>query len=261
MNFTAQQMIQRRNFKERWDEAKPIGLHEMLYPLFQGYDSVAIKSDLEIGGFDQLFNLKTGRELQKIMGQEPQDVMTVRMIYGLDGRKMSTSWGNVINILDDPIDMFGKLLSLRDQLIVDYLECCTRMPQEEVNKIKKQLEEKAINPKDAKKILAREIVSFFSGEEAADMAGKEFERVHEEGQLPSEIEEIEIEEKEMSLQDFLVEINLAKSKGEARRLIEQGGVKISIDGDTKIPDDWKGQIEVKKGMIVQSGKRNFRKII
>ena len=261
MNFTAQQMIQRRNFKERWDGAKPIGLHELLYPLFQGYDSVAIKSDLELGGFDQLFNLKTGRELQRIAGQEPQEIMTVKMIYGLDGRKMSTSWGNVINILDKPEDMFGKILSLRDELIGDYLECCTRMPMEEVRKIEKQLVEKTINPKEAKKILAKEIITFFYNSGEAEKAEKEFEKVHEDGQLPSEIEEIGMEEKEMDFPEFLVEINLAKSKGDARRLIEQGGVKLSINGKTTVPTDWKEKVRIEKGMIVQSGKRNFRKII
>lgn len=180
MNFTAQQMIQRRNFKERWDSGKTIGVHELLYPLLQGYDSVVIKSDLEIGGFDQLFNLKAGRELQKSFNQEPQDIMTLRMIYGLDGRKMSTSWGNVINILDDPKDMFGKLMSLRDELIVGYFESCTRVPMIQINEFKKSLEDKTINPKEVKKILAKEIISFFYDAKKAEEAEKEFEQVFEE---------------------------------------------------------------------------------
>lgn len=256
MAFTAQQMIQRRNFKERWDEEKPIGLHELLYPIFQGYDSVAIKADVELGGFDQLFNLKAGREIQRLYNQLPQDIMTVKMIYGLDGNKMSTSQGNVINILDDPIDMFGKLMALRDELIDSYFECCTRVPMEQINKWKKEV----ANPKELKKILAREIVSLFHSKGDALKGEREFEKVHEEKNLPSEIKEEIIKEKKLNIQDLLVKIGLSKSKGEAKRVIEQGGVKIIVDSKTEIIDDWKKEIEIKKGMIIQSGKRNFKKV-
>lgn len=259
MNFTAQQMIQRRNFKERWETEKPIGLHEMLYPLLQGYDSVVVSADIEIGGFDQLFNLKTGRDMQKIFNKEPQDVMTLKMIYGLDGRKMSTSWGNVINILDDPKEMFGKLMSMKDELIIDYFECCTRVPMIQVEGFKKSLEAKEVNPKEIKKILAKEIVAFFHSVEFAEEAEKEFEQVFEDKKLPTDIEEIEMEEKEISVQDLLVELSLAKSKSEAKRLIDQGGVKIIFNNNTEIVKTEK--IKVEKGMIVQVGKRNFKKII
>src|SRR6056297_1245772 len=122
--FTAQQMIQRRNFKERWEQNKPIGLHEITYPILQGYDSVQIKADVELGGYDQLFNLKVGRQMQKLYDQEPQDMMTMEMLYGLDGRKMSTSWGNVINLVDEPKEMFGKIMSMKDELIGDYFRLC-----------------------------------------------------------------------------------------------------------------------------------------
>jgi len=261
MTFTAQQMIQRRNFKERWDSDKPIGVHELLYPLLQGYDSVVIKSDLELGGFDQLFNLKAGRELQRTFNQEPQDVMTLRMIYGLDGRKMSTSWGNVINILDDPKDMFGKLMSLRDELIVEYFESCTRVPMMQINEFKNSLENKSVNPKEIKKILAKEIISFFYDKKKAEEAEKEFEQVFEDKKLPSEIEEVEINEEKMNVLDLLVKINLASSKGEAKRLVEQGGVR-AIKGD-KVEElkDWQLDIQIEKELIVQVGKRNFKKII
>ena len=260
MNFTAQQMIQRRNFKERWDSDKPIGVHELLYPLLQGYDSVVIRSDLEIGGFDQLFNLKAGRELQRAFNQEPQDVMTLRMIYGLDGRKMSTSWGNVINILDDPKDMFGKLMSLRDELIIEYFESCTRVPMIQINEFKNSLESKSVNPKEIKKILAKEIISFFYDKKKAEEAEREFEQVFEDKKLPSEIEEVEINEKKMNVLDLLVKLNLASSKGEAKRLVEQGGVR-AIKGD-KVQEltDWQLEIQIEKGLIVQVGKRNFKKI-
>jgi len=261
MEFTAQQMIQRRNFKERWDNDKPIGVHELMYPLLQGYDSVVIKSDLEIGGFDQLFNLKAGRELQRVFNQEPQDVMTLRMIYGLDGRKMSTSWGNVINILDEPKDMFGKLMSLRDELIVDYFESCTRVPMLQINEFKNSLESKTVNPRDVKKILAKEIISFFYDAKKAEGAEKEFEQVFEEKRLPSEIEEVRIDEEKMNVQDFLVKLNLASSKGEAKRLIGQGGVRLINGENIQEVSDWQLEIQIQKGVIVQVGKRNFRKIV
>ena len=261
MNFTAQQMIQRRNFKERWDNEKPIGVHELLYPLLQGYDSVVIKSDLEVGGFDQLFNLKAGRELQRAFKQEPQDVMTVRMIYGLDGRKMSTSWGNVINILDEPKDMFGKLMTLKDEMIGDYFESCTRVPMLQVNEFKASLKDKVMNPKDIKKILAKEIISFFYDRKKADEAEKEFEQVFEDKKLPSEIEEVKIEEEKLNVQDLLVKLNLASSKGEAKRVIEQGGVRAIKGENIEEIKDWQLEMQIEKGVIIQVGKRNFKKII
>lgn len=261
MNFTAQQMIQRRNFKERWDGEKPIGVHELLYPLLQGYDSVVIKSDLEIGGFDQLFNLKAGRELQKIFKQDPQDVMTLRMIYGLDGRKMSTSWGNVINILDEPKDMFGKLMTLKDELIIDYFESCTKVPMLQINEFKNSLERKEINPKEIKKILAKEIIAFFYDKKKAEEAEKEFEQVFEDKKLPSEIKEIEIKEEKINVQDLLVKLDLASSKGEAKRLIEQGGVRAIKGENIEEIKDWQLEIQIEKGIIIQVGKRNFRKIV
>ncbi|MFA5228321.1 MAG: tyrosine--tRNA ligase [Candidatus Paceibacterota bacterium] len=259
MNFTAQQMIQRRNFKERWDKESPIGLHELMYPLLQGYDSVVIKSDVEIGGFDQLFNLKAGRILQRAFNEEPQDVMTLRMIYGLDGRKMSTSWGNVINILDDPIDMFGKLMTLKDELIVDYFESCTRIPMIQIEEIRKSLKNKEVNPKEIKKQLAKEIVTIFHSSKEAQRAQEEFEQVFEDKKLPTEIEEVEIENGEHNTQELLVKLSLAKSKSEAKRLIDQGGVKIIINNTTEIIKV--DTIKTEKGMIIQVGKRNFKKIV
>jgi tyrosyl-tRNA synthetase len=257
-NFTAQQMIQRRNFKERWEKESPIGLHELMYPLLQGYDSVVIKSDVEIGGFDQLFNLKAGRILQKAFNEEPQDVMTLRMIYGLDGRKMSTSWGNVINILDDPIDMFGKLMTLKDELIIDYFESCTRIPMIQIEEIRKSLKNKEINPKEVKKQLAKEIVTIFHNSKEAQKAQEEFEQVFEDKKLPTEIEEVKIENGEHNTQELLVKLSLAKSKNEARRLIEQGGVKVINNNKAEVVKT--DTIKTENGMIVQVGKRNFKRI-
>jgi tyrosyl-tRNA synthetase len=259
MNFTAQQMIQRRNFKERWEAEKPIGLHETLYPLLQGYDSVVVSSDIEIGGFDQLFNLKTGRDIQRAFGQEPQDIMTLKMINGLDGRKMSTSWGNVINILDEANEMFGKLMSMKDEMIIDYFEGCTRIPMIQIEEFKNSLNSKKVNPKEIKKILAKEIITFFHNAKLAEEAEKEFENVFENKKLPTEIEEIEIKEKELNVQELLVRLSLSNSKSEAKRLIEQGGVKIIFNDNIEIIKT--ENIRIEKGMIVQVGKRNFKKIV
>lgn len=256
MKFTAQQMIQRRNFKERWDEGKPIGLHELFYPIFQGYDSVMIKSDVEMGGYDQLFNIMTGRDMQEIFNQTPQDVMVLKMIEGLDGRKMSTSWGNVININESAKEMFGKLMSLNDDLMVLYFETCTRIPMDEIKKIEKDLKKEKVNPRDIKIKLAKEIVSIYHGDESADKAAEEFDSVFKNKGVPEDISTIEIKEKEMNLLDLVVKTKLVKSKGEAKRLISQNAIK--IEGKQK--NDLNETIKIKKDSVIQIGKRRFIKI-
>ncbi len=256
MKFTAQQMIQRRNFKERWDSGKPIGLHELTYPLFQGYDSFAIKADVEVGGSDQLFNLKVGREIQKIFGQVPEDIITFKMLPGLDGRKMSTSWQNVINIVDEPEDMYGKIMSMKDELMPEYFELCTAIPLPELEEIKNSLREGRLNPRDIKARLGREIVGIYHREERAKKAEEEFDKIFVAKELPSEISEIKIEEDKMPILDLLVKIKISFSKSEAKRLVLQKGVKI----DNEIQNDWQKIIEIKKGMIIQAGKRRFIKI-
>ena len=248
MKFTAQQMIQRRNFKERWEQQKPIGLHELDYPLLQGFDSVVVKADIELGGSDQLFNLQAGRDIQKAFNQPPQDIIALKMLFGPDGRKMSTSWGNVINIIDPPPEQFGKIMSIKDELILDYFELATRVPLDEVKKLP---------PRDAKARLAKEIVSACHGEEAAIKAEQEFNRVFRDKNLPSDIPEVSVEEKEMNILDLLTKVKLAPSKSEAKRLIEQGGVEISGE----IQKDWQKIIKIKKGEIIRVGKRKFVKII
>jgi tyrosyl-tRNA synthetase len=257
MHFTAQQMIQRRNFKERWDQGKPIGVHELTYPLFQGYDSVAVKADVEIGGSDQLFNLKVGREIQKMFGQSPQDIMTSKMLSGLDGRKMSTSWGNVVTIIDKPNDMYGKIMSMKDELIPEYFELCTDVSLSEVEKIKKGLKLKKLNPRDTKARLANEIVKIYYSLEAAQKAEKEFNKVFKEKELPSKIPGIRIKERSLNILDLLVKTRLTDSKSEAKRLVSQKGVKINRE----VQDDWRKEIEIKKGLIVQVGKRKFVKLV
>ena len=259
-NFTAQQMIQRRNFKERWDQDKPIGLHELLYPIFQGYDSVAIRADLEVGGYDQLFNLQTGREIQKFFGQKQQDIMSLKMLIGPDGRKMSTSWGNVINMADAPQQMYGLIMSMKDDLMFDYFEVCTRVPMPRVAELKNAMKEGKANPRDIKKELAREIVKIFNGAEAAVLAEQEFENVFKDKKLPSEIFQIEIKEDELGVVDLLVALNLASSKAEAKRLIEQKGVKIGGEDNLIVKENLQEKIKIEEGMIVQVGKRKFAKI-
>jgi tyrosyl-tRNA synthetase len=255
--FTAQQLIQRRNFKERWDFDKPIGLHELDYPLLQGYDSVAVKADVEIGGTDQLFNLMMGREIQAIYGQPPQDVMTLKMLNGLDGRKMSTSWGNIIAVVDKAEDMYGKVMSIKDELMPEYFELSAFAPLSEVEEIKAGLKNKKINPRDLKKKLARKITALYHGEKAALAAENEFERIFKEKKVPSNIPAVRVKKKEIPVLDLLVEAKLAGSKAEARRLINQKGVKI----DGKVENDWKAVINPKKGMIIQAGKRKFIRLL
>jgi len=256
MKFTAQQMIQRRNFKERWNEEKAIGLHELSYPLFQGYDSVAVRADIEIGGSDQLFNLIVGREIQKMFGQEPQDIITLKMLPGLDGRKMSTSWGNIVTIVDEPREMYGKIMSIKDELIPIYFELCTPLSTKEIKEIGRSLEDKKVNPRDLKAKLAREIVALYYGKRVAEGAEKEFNKVFKEKGIPKEIPVFRASQKKYLLPDLLFKAKLVSSKGEAKRIISQKGVKIN----GKTITNWKMKIEIREGMIIQVGKRKFIKI-
>ena len=255
MEFTAQQMIRRRNFKERWDQEKPIGMHEILYPLLQGYDSVAIEADVEIGGFDQLFNLKTGRKIQKFYDQEPQMLITSEMLYGLDGREMSTSWGNTVNITDSPKDMYGKVLSLKDDLIMNYFNLCAFYSEKELERVRKELEEK--NPKKVKKELARAIVGLYYNKEKAKEAEKEFEKVFEKGGIPDQMPEVEINKDEEGALNLVYATGLVDSKSQSKRLIKQGAVR--VDG-AKIKS-WKDDIKIEDGMVIKIGKKRFAKII
>jgi tyrosyl-tRNA synthetase len=255
MNFTVNQMIQRDNFEKRLKADKPVSLHELLYPLLQGMDSVAIKSDVELGGNDQYFNLLAGRTLQKRYGQKPQDIITFDLIEGTDGRKMSKSYNNAIYLVDSPDEKFGKVMSVKDELISRYFRLLTDLPLTQVEKIEKQLED-GLNPRDAKVILAKAIVARYHGEKAADEALKNFEQVFVKNELPTEIEEFVVLDKNWQLADLLQFVGLVGSKSEARRLIEQGGVKVdgASIGDREVI------LKPKAGMIVQVGKRKFAKL-
>lgn len=255
--YTVAQMINRRNFKERFEANQEIGLHELLYSLYQGYDSVMTKADLELGGSDQLFNFKVGRDLQRIYGQKPQDIMTLEMLIGLDGRKMSTSWGNVVNITDEPKEQFGKLMSVKDELIVDYFRLATKIPLKEIKEIEIKLQNKKVNPRDAKEKLAFEIVKIYHGEKEANSALKNFRKVFSQKELPEDMPIIKISQKEILVIDLLMETKMAASRAEAKRLIEQGGLKIN---NQKI-SDWQEVIKIEGGVIIRAGKKKFLKII
>ena len=254
--FSLNEFISRENIKKRLINNKRVSLRELFYPLMQGYDSVAIKADVEIGGTDQRFNLLAGRELQRYYHQEPQNIITNPLIEGLDGRKMSSSWGNTINIFDSANEMFGKVMSLKDELIITYFILTTRV---EINKIKQYQKELSLgkNPRDYKIKLAFEIVKFYFSEKQAEKAKQEFEKVFQKKQLPSKINEIKIKEDSLNILDLLLKTNLVKSKAEAKRLVLQKAVKI----DQQIEKDWQKKVEIKKPLIIQVGKRKFIKVI
>jgi len=255
--FTVLRLLERDMFQERLKKGKEVWVNEFLYPLMQGYDSVAMDVDLEVGATDQLFNMLVGRKLQKIYNKKEKFVLTCPMLVGLDGRKMSKTFGNTVNIADSANEMYGKLMSLKDELIPEYFRLCTEILAEEIKEIEKDLRFGEINPKDAKARLAREVVTIYHGEKLAREAEKEFKRVFKEEKLPSKIPEVKIQKKKVGILDLLTKTKLAPSKSEAKRLILQGGVKI----DQVVQKDWKKTVEIKKGMIVQVGKRRFIKIV
>ncbi len=247
--FSLHEFTARENIAKRMKAEKRVSLREVLYPLMQGYDSVAIKADLEVGGTDQRFNLLAGRALQRHYKQEPQNIMTFDLLEGTDGRKMSSSWGNVINIMDAPSDMYGKTMAILDELILKYYTVCTQVSNDEVKKIEKELKAGKANPRDLKARLAWEIVSLYHGKKAADAAAEEFDRVHKKKELPDKIPSFKIAGEQIV--KALTATNLAKSSSEAKRLIDQGGVKINGE----VCKDYTKVIP--KDAVVQVGKRNF----
>ena len=220
--FSVQQMLARRNFKDRYDAGVEISLREFLYPLMQGYDSVAVKADVELGGFDQLFNLKAGRVVQEFYGMPKQQIMVGSMLEGTDGRKMSTSWGNVINIIDDPYDMFGKIMSLRDDLIIKYFILCTDVSLEDIQTIEIEMKNGA-NPKDIKIRLGVELVTLYHTEKDATLAKNSWIETFEKGGVPDAVPEI-ITTADKELANVLVEAGIVTSKTDWRRLVDEGAV-------------------------------------
>lgn len=249
--FSVADFTARDNIKRRLDSGKRVSLREVLYPLMQGYDSVAVKADVEIGGTDQRFNLLAGRTMQPHFGQEPQDILMNPLINGTDGRKMSSSWGNTINLLAEPADMYGKVMSMADSEIVTYFTVCTRVPMEEVRNIEGALHSGA-NPRDLKMRLAREIVTLYHSSDAAMEAEQAFVATFQKGTVPEDVIEIRA-----PYLETLVSAQIVASKSELRRLLAQGGVRNAAT-DEKLTDI---PTSVSESLTLKIGKRRFVKLL
>jgi tyrosyl-tRNA synthetase len=256
--YTVARMLEREDFKQRWTNQNPIGIHEFMYPLIQGYDSVALHADVELGGTDQKFNLIVGRELQKEYGQKPQCIVLMPLLEGLDGvKKMSKSLGNYIGITEPAKEMFGKIMSLSDKLMLRYYELLSHVSLEELQSLKERIEKGAIHPKQAKENLALEIVERYRGREEALKAQEEFEHIFKQKGLPDEVPVIDLQwdDGEMWVPKIMKLSGLTSSTGEAIRLIRQGGVMID-DIRYHDPD---GKL-AKGDYLFKAGKRKFLKI-
>jgi tyrosyl-tRNA synthetase len=257
---TVRQILERDDFTKRMSDEKPISLHELLYPLVQGYDSVALEADVELGGTDQKFNLLMGRNLQREFGQEPQVIITTPLLEGLDGvNKMSKSLDNYIGIEEMPDQMFGKVMSISDDLMWRYYELLTDTSVDEVNAMKFRCESGADNPRDLKVALAKSIIADFHSEQSADKAEEEFNRRFVKKEIPDDIEERQMPWGSKKLVELLTETGLAASKGEARRLIEQGGVR--VNGEKATSASAEISLEAGDSAMLQVGKLKFLKIV
>jgi len=243
--FTVSRLLERDMFQERIKQGKEIYVHEFLYPIFQAYDSVTMDVDMEIGGSDQTFNMLAGRTLMKKMNNKEKFVLTTKLLVDSTGNKMGKTEGNMVNLDEEPNEMFGQIMAWPDGLIVPGFELLTDIDMGKVD-----------NPRDAKARLAKEIVATYHSKKDADKAEKEFEKVFKDKDKPSDVPEFKANKDKYQILDLLTETKLAPSKAEAKRLIEQGGVKI----DDKKVDDWQGEIEAKNGLVIQVGKRNFVKV-
>jgi tyrosyl-tRNA synthetase len=257
---TVARTLEREDFSSRYTAGTPIYLHEVVYPLMQGYDSVAINADIELGGTDQTFNLMVGRDLQRENGQEPQVCITMPLLEGLDGvRKMSKSYDNYVGIAEEPKEMFGKLMSISDDLMWKYYELLTDIPLDELASLKQGIENGTLHPMDIKKRLAEEIISFYHDTDAAGNARKEFEQVFSNRELPSDIPEYTLQDKtagDLDVISLICDAGLVPSKSEARRMIQQGGV--SID-NAKI-SSFSIPMPEQEQFVVKVGKRKFLKV-
>jgi tyrosyl-tRNA synthetase len=257
--LTVARMLEREDFKQRFENERPISIHEFLYPLVQGYDSVALKADVELGGTDQLFNLLMGRTLQKTWGQAPQVVMTMPLLEGLDGvNKMSKSLGNYIGITESAIDIYGKTLSVSDDLMFRYFDLLSDLTSTEIGALREGLQKGQLHPKAVKQQLARELAGRFHGAEAAQQAEAHFEKVFSKHELPDEIEEVslKVEGETIWLPKLMVETGLVNGTGEGRRMIQQGAV--TMDG-AKV-GDVECQVPAKGEVLLKVGKRRFCRV-
>jgi tyrosyl-tRNA synthetase len=262
-NVTVARMLERDDFTKRYQSGQPISIHEFFYPLMQGYDSVALESDVELGGTDQKFNLLMGRQLQKEYGKEQQVAITMPILEGLDGvQKMSKSLGNYIGINEPANEIYGKTMSVPDELMTKYYELVTDVNNEQLESLRQGIEDGTIHPRDAKMNLAKTFVMMFHGEEAAHEAELHFKTVFQQRALPADIPEAILsadllEEGKIWIAKLLVESGLTASSGEARRMIQGGGVRVN---ELKI-EDVNAQITIEEDMVVQVGKRKFAKLV
>ena len=254
--MTVARMLEREDFKKRYENQMPIGIHEFFYPLMQGFDSVEIKADIELGGTDQRFNLLMGRMLQKEFGQEPQCIIMMPLLEGLDGiNKMSKSLGNYIGIDEDARVMFEKIMTLPDELIVKYFELVTDIHPDEVEKIKELLRD-GTNPRDIKMQLGREIVELYHGKDAVKDAEDRFKLVFQRKEIPDDIKCVEVSKENLDLAEIITNNLLVKSKNEFRRLVVQGGVKVNQEKISNLQD-----VVAEGELVIQIGKKKFIKLI
>ncbi len=257
--MTVARMLERDDFSKRFSSNKPISIHEFLYPLLQGYDSVALESDVELGGTDQKFNLLVGRHLQKLWGQRPQTVIMMPILEGLDGvQKMSKSLGNYVGITDKPNDMYGKIMSISDELMWRYYELLSDLSEEEINRMKREVEEGKLHPKKAKEMLAFEITKRFHNEILAKQAAKHFDEMFKKKDVPEDIETIEynLDESDIWIAHLLKNIGFVKSTSEARRMIKSNAVSINSE---KVKDE---NLRLKKGeYVIRVGKKKIAKVV
>ena len=263
--FTVARILERDDFSNRYHSNQPISLHEFIYPVMQAYDSVVIKADVELGGRDQLFNLLAGRELMEKMGMEPQVALTLPLLEGTDGvQKMSKSYGNYIGLTDEPSDMFGKVMSIPDELMVKYFRLASTMPVDEVDRIEEGLKNDELHPNKVKRQLARNIVAAYYDEQTAADAEGQFDQIFKNHEVPDDIPECSVDltpndEGKVYLAKLLAEADLASGTGEARRLIDGGGVK--INGETVPAKQYNVDPSALVGATLQVGKRKFVKLV
>jgi tyrosyl-tRNA synthetase len=256
--ITVARLLERDDFENRMKANKPVSLHEFFYPLMQGYDSVHLESDIELGGNDQYFNVLMGRHLQEQFGKEKQVVLMMPLLEGLDGiEKMSKSKGNYIGITEKPSEMYGKAMSIPDELVIKYTELITDLSLDEKLGVRQEIEQGRIHPRTAKMNLAKTIVRMFHGEAASQDAEGQFQQVFQQKQLPTDIEEVLWEgERSISVPNLVVSLDMLPSTSEARRMVKNGGIKLNEIKVTNVNED----VTLKDGLVVQVGKRKFKKI-
>ena len=259
--FTVARILERDDFSKRYASQQSISLHEFLYPMAQAYDSVAIEADVELGGTDQLFNLLAGRELMEKLGMEPQCALTLPLIEGTDGvQKMSKSYGNYIGLTDEPDDMFGKVMSIPDELMIKYYRLCTPVAVEDIELLESALAAGSVHPNAAKRRLGREIVGLYHAYDAAVSAEEAFDRVFKQHQAPEDVPEIEVDlDEDVYVPGLLHELGLVSSAGEGRRMIDQGGVR--LDGEPLEPRVYNYARTRVEGCLLQVGKRRYARPI